>query len=144
MLRRLTRSLLLSLITITGANSAIMADTPVFSTYRGISIGTSMTDARAKLGEPKERSDERDYFVFTGNENTQVFYDGSRNVRAIMVTYEKITEAPTAKAVFGQDVVPQADGGIFKMVRYPKAGFFVSYTKLSGDNPMVIIAMQKI
>ena len=42
------------------------------------------------------------------------------------------------------DVAPKEDGGIFKMNRYPKAGFWISYNKTAGADPMIIIAMQKM
>jgi hypothetical protein len=51
---------------------------------------------------------------------------------------------PAPKIVFGEDVEKTAEGGVQKLVRYPKAGFWISYTRTAGDDPLVIIAMQKM
>ena len=104
-----------------------------------------MDEARNKLGPAKEKSDAQDFYVFSDTESAQVYYGPTKSVTAITITYTgKIDTAPTAKAVFGEDVPPKPDGGIFKMVRYPKAGYWVSYNKIAGDDPMVMIAMQKM
>ena len=44
---------------------------------------------------------------------------------------------------FGIDV-PAKDGTVFKMERYPKAGYWISYTRTSGSDAMVNIAIQKM
>ena len=36
------------------------------------------------------------------------------------------------------------EGTIFKMERYPKAGYWISYTRTSGTDAMVNIALQKM
>lgn len=118
---------------------------PPYSSYKGVAIGTPMDEARAKLGTAKEKSDAQDFYVFSDSESVQVFYGPTKSVTAITVTFTgKVDAAPTAKAVFGEDVAPKPDGGIFKMVRYPKAGFWISYNKIAGDDPLVMIAMQKM
>ncbi|MFN2501099.1 MAG: hypothetical protein ABR530_03695 [Pyrinomonadaceae bacterium] len=116
----------------------------LFSAYKGIAIGAAADDARAKLGAPKEKSADRDYYVFSESESSQLYYDPAGKVRAMMITYSKMDAAPTAKSVFGEDAEVKPDGGIFKMVKYPKAGYWISYTKTGGEDPMVIIAMQKM
>ena len=113
--------------------------------YKGIPIGTTADEVRKKLGDPKDKSDPQDLYVFSEQESAQFLYDGNKKVTAIMVTFSgKLTGAPTAKDVFGEDVPPRADGGVSKMVRYPKAGFWISYNKIVGDDSMVSIAMQKM
>ncbi len=120
-------------------------DNPVYSSYRGVELGMAIEDARKKLGSPKERSDGQDYYEFSDNESAQLYYDAAKKVTAITATYiGKLDSAPTAKAIFGQEAEVKPDGGIFKMVRYPKAGFWISYTKTGGDDPLIMIAMQKI
>ena len=52
--------------------------------------------------------------------------------------------APAPKSVFGSDVAPKADGSIYRMVRYPKAGYWVSYSRTAGADPMVTVTMQKM
>src|SRR4051812_21685374 len=61
------------------------ADKPLFSSYRGVEIGMLADDARKKLGGPKDKSDEQDYFEFSGNEAAQVYYDAVHKVRAIAI-----------------------------------------------------------
>ena len=127
------------------ARPAPTPDQPPYSEYKGVILGMAADEARLKLGVPKDKSDAQDYFEFSANESAQVYYDDAHKVTAITVTYTgKLDAAPTAKAVFGEDVEAKPDGGIFKMVRYPKAGFWISYNKTGGDDPLVMIAMQKM
>ena len=131
-----------------GRASAVPAPTPgvpPYAGYKGVTIGTPAGEARTKLGVPKEKSDEQDFYIFSETESAQVYYDAAKTVSAIMVTYNgKLDSAPTAKAIFGEDAAAKPDGGIFKMERYPKAGFWISYNKTSGDEPIVIVAIQKM
>jgi hypothetical protein len=120
------------------------AASPAFS-YKGVSLGMAADDVRAKLGDPKEKSDAQDLYVFSDEESAQVLYDAGHKVNAIMITFSgKLTGAPTPKDVFGEDIEPRPDGGISKMVRYPKAGYWIAYNKIVGDDSMISIAMQKI
>ena len=113
--------------------------------YKGLGLGATADEVRQKLGDPKEKTDPQDLFVFSDEESAQFLYDANKKVTAIMITFSgKLTGAPTAKDVFGEDVPPKPDGGIFKMVRYPKAGYWISYNKIVGDDSMVSIAMQKL
>jgi len=117
---------------------------PVF-TYRAVPIGTSAEEVRKKLGDPKDKSDAQDLYIFSDDESAQFIYDGDKKVRAIMITFTgKLGDAPTPKMVFGVDAEAKPDGGIFKMVRYTKAGFWISYNKIVGDDSIISIAMQKI
>ena len=122
-----------------------LAGKPPYSAYKGVSIDMTMDEARAKLGKAKETSDTQDFYIFSDNESAQVFYGPAKTVSAVTVTYTgKLDAAPTAKAVFGEDAEVKPDGGIFKMARYPKYGFWISYNKTAGDDALIIIAMQKI
>lgn len=124
--------------------SAVQEKAPSYL-YKGISIGMPADDVRQKLGDPKEKSDPQDLFVFNSEESAQFIYGPDHKVTAIMVTFSgKMTGAPSAKDVFGEDVPAKPDGGVFKMVRYPKAGYWISYSKIVGDDSIVSIAMQKI
>jgi hypothetical protein len=113
--------------------------------YKGISVGITLDAVRSKLGGPKEKSDEMDQYIFSANETAQVYYNEAKQVRAIMITYSgDLKDAPTAKDVFGEDVAPKADGGVFKMERYPKEGFWISYNRIAGADGIVTIAVQKM
>ncbi|MFZ1699712.1 MAG: hypothetical protein WBO10_16240 [Pyrinomonadaceae bacterium] len=116
-----------------------------FSDYKGVKIGTSTEDVRSKLGGPKDKSDAMDLYVFSDDETAQFYYDESHAVKAIMINYSgDLKGAPTPKDVFGEDVPAREDGGLFKMVRYPKLGYWVSYNRSGGDDAVISIAMQKI
>ena len=145
---RLMKSVKATLLVVAiGAGTAVFgqADTGAFSGYKGIGIGAATTAVRQKLGEPKDKSDAMDLYVFSDSESVQFYYSPAQTVMAIMMTYSgDLKKAPTPKDVFGEDVAPKADGGIFKMVRYPKAGYWISYNRTVGDDAIVSIAMQKI
>jgi len=52
--------------------------------------------------------------------------------------------APTAKDIFGVDAEAKPDGGINKRIEYPKSGFWVSYLKTKGNDPMVVVTVQRM
>ncbi|HEY2866681.1 MAG TPA: hypothetical protein VGJ02_06285 [Pyrinomonadaceae bacterium] len=116
---------------------------PVFSGYKGVMIGMPMSDARSKLGSARDKSDEEDYYVYNDKENCQVLYGHDKTVRVISVTYLG-KDAPTAMEVLGVDAAAKPEGGINKRIDYPKAGYSVSYLKTKGDDPMVIVTVQKM
>ena len=120
-------------------------DKKTFSEYRGVFIGTTADTLRQKLGPPKEKSDAQDFYSFSDNESAQFYYDTGHLVTAIMITYiGNLNSAPTPKDVFGEDVPPKPDGGVFKMVRYPKAGYWISYNRGGGNDALLSIAIQKM
>ncbi|MEP7213597.1 MAG: hypothetical protein ABI791_10995 [Acidobacteriota bacterium] len=118
---------------------------PVYSGYKGVTIGMSTEQVRAKLGKARDTSDTEDYFVFSDNETAQVLYDNEKTAKVISVNYIGANpSAPQPKAVFGADTDAKPDGSVFKMVRYPKAGYWVSYNRTAGENAMIIVTMQKL
>ncbi|MFN6963162.1 MAG: hypothetical protein ACK4S4_05275 [Pyrinomonadaceae bacterium] len=117
---------------------------PVYSGYRGVKIGMPAADARSLLGKARDTSEFEDYFVFSDKETVQVLYE-NKMVKAISVNYVGADAgAPTPKDVFGADVEPKPDGSIYKMVKYPKAGFWLMYNRTSGDDPLIMITIQKL
>jgi hypothetical protein len=127
--------------------TAAPAPTPekaVFSAYKGVSLGMKADDARKLLGDPKDKSDAQDFYVISESETVQVYYEGSV-VSAISIDFAgDLKNAPSCKQVLGEDVPPKADGVIYKLIRFPKAGFWVSYSKTGGANPLVSITIQKL
>lgn len=121
------------------------SDSSAFAVYRGVSIRMKTDDLRTKLGNPKDKGDAQDYYVFSDTESAQFYYDDQHTVTAIMITYTgDLKSAPTPKDVFGEDVPPKPEGSISKMVRYPKAGYWIAYNRGSGSDAMLSIAIQKI
>jgi hypothetical protein len=120
-------------------------DAPCFSEYKGVQIGMTIDDARKKLGEPKEKADELDIYSFSDREAAQIYYDKNTNkVTAISVDYVGAMGAPECKKVTGTDADARADGSRFKLVRYPKQGYWVSYNRTAGTQPTITVTMQKI
>jgi len=120
-------------------------EAPCFSEYRGVQIGMTIDEARQKLGEPKEQAEELDIYSFNEKESAQVYYDKStKKVTAISIDYVGATTAPECKKVTGTEADARADGSKFKMVRYPKYGYWVSYNRTAGSSPIVTVTMQKM
>lgn len=115
---------------------------PVYRDYRGVRLGMTATEARAKLGEPAMKSDEQDYYVFSANEMVQIVYNGQKVV-TISTDYVGAVGAPDARAVVGEGTLLQRpDGSLFRMVHYPAERMWVSYNKSAATVPVVTVTMQ--
>jgi hypothetical protein len=127
-------------------SSAQKADDPLFSDFKGVRIGTPTEEARKKLGNPKDKGDEQDFYLFNDDQAVQVYYNkDTRKVTAISIDFMNgAKEIPTPKEIIGSDIEAKADGSGYKLVRYPKAGFWVSYSRTAGKEPTITITMQKI
>jgi hypothetical protein len=121
-------------------------DQPLLREFRGVALGMTAQEVRRTLGEPADKSDEQDFYNFSETESAQIFYDASGSVRAVSAHFSgaSATSAPTPKTLFGEDAPPKADGSVFKLVRYSRAGCWVSYSRTAGDQPLVTVSMQKI
>ncbi|HKQ53981.1 MAG TPA: hypothetical protein VJT74_16515 [Pyrinomonadaceae bacterium] len=116
---------------------------PLFRDYKGVSVGMSVDEVRGKLGKPAEKFDEFDIFVFSDKERARVYYDKEKKARAVSVTYVGTDAAPKPADVLGTEVERKEDGSMHKLVTYPEAGYWVSYSRTAGDQPLVMITMQK-
>ena len=127
-----------------GSKGSITAPEENVFKFRGVTIGMATDDARKKLGSPREKSPEQDFYLFNENEAVQIYYvKGS--VSAVSIDYMSgANSIPSAKDVLGADADAKADGSIHKVVRYPKAGYWVSYSRTAGNEPTITITMQKI
>jgi|SRR5436190_13329003 len=121
-------------------------DDPLFMEFKGVRIGMPTEEARKKLGSPKDKSDEQDFYVFNDTQEVQVYYDKlTKKVTAISIDFVTgASQIPTAKQIIGSEIDAKADGSGYKMVRYPKAGYWVSYSRTGGKEPRTTITMQKI
>lgn len=128
------------------SNVATPAEEPVFLDYRGVKIGWLADEVRKKLGTPVDKGDEQDLYVFNEKEFCQVLYDkATKKVLAISVDFQNgASGVITPEQVFGSDIEAKADGSKYKLVRYPKAGYWVSYNRTAGATPMITVTIQKL
>ncbi|HKG78313.1 MAG TPA: hypothetical protein VKA78_02820 [Pyrinomonadaceae bacterium] len=119
---------------------------PVFLDYKGVKIGWLADEVRKKLGNPANKGDEQDLYLFGEKETCQVLYDKATNkVTAISVDFMNgAREVITPKQVFGGEIDSKPDGSMYKLVRYPKAGYWVSYSRTAGDSPIISVTIQKL
>jgi hypothetical protein len=120
-----------------------MPDTPVFSSYKGATIGMTQEVARQKLGAPSEAGARQDFYFFSETESAIVYYDATQKVRAIAINYLG-DNAPTPQQVVGVAVAPNEDGALNKLVSYPKLGYWVAYNRTAGAQPLVTVTLQRI
>jgi hypothetical protein len=126
-------------------NSDTAAENPASFQFRGVKIGMAADETRKKLGVPRDKSAEQDFYVFNDNEAVQIYYDKGGVVSAISIDFMNGANGiPTPKDVLGADVDAKADGSIHKVVRFPKAGYWISYSRTAGNEPTITVIMQKI
>lgn len=127
----------------TPANSAQSHAQPArYREYRGVRLGMTATEVRAKLGEPILKSDEQDYFVMSSNETTQIGYDAAKKVSTISTDYSGGVGAPDYRSVVGEILLIQRpDGSNFAMVMYESEHFWVTYNKSASAVPVVTVTI---
>ena len=113
---------------------------PLYREYRGVRLGMTAAEARAKLGEPAMKSDEQDFYIFSPNETTQIAYV-EQKVVTISTDYMGGVGAPDYKGVVGEELLQKPDGSLFKMVLYDSERFWVSYSKSATLTPIVTITI---
>jgi hypothetical protein len=131
-------------VTKPAVKNASAANVPVFTEYRGISIGMSADEVRSKLQNLK-KDKLQDFYAFSDKESAQIYYDNQGKVTAISIDYfGDNSNAPAPDAVLGTSLEAKPDGSMYQLKRYPDAGFWVSYNRTAGDKPIVTITMQKM
>ena len=126
------------------ARNAATANVPVFTDYRGVTMGMTAEEVRAKLDGLK-KGDRHDFLVFSERETAQIYYDDAGKVKAISIDYfGDNSNAPSPGAVLGVGLQAKPDGSMYQLNRYPEAGYWVSYNRTAGDKPIVTITMQKM
>lgn len=120
---------------------------PVLQNYKEVKIGATADDVRDKLGKAKIDNKDGFFYQIDDDELAQIRLDKDKKVRLIAITYMSDNKnAPKFEDVFGTDVKaePNADGKIYKLVRYPEAGYWVAYSRTAGAKPTVTVTMQKM
>jgi hypothetical protein len=116
-----------------------------YSDYKGVRIGMSTDEARARLGQPTQKLENQDFYVVSETETAQVFYDATNRITAISVDYlgDK-GGAPDYKGIVGADIQVKPDGSMYKLVRYQQLGFWVSFNRTAGNLPIISVTIQKM
>jgi len=122
------------------ANGYSQVQQPLYKEYRGVRLGMTAAETRAKLGEPAMKSDEQDFYVFSANETAQIVYT-EQKVVTISTDYTGGAGAPDYKSVVGIDLLQKPDGSLFRMVLYDSERFWVSYYKSASVAPVVTITI---
>jgi hypothetical protein len=121
---------------------------PVFTEYKGITIGMTADEVRDKIDKkPKIEDKDGFYYVFSDDEAMQIVLDENKKVKVISIIYSGgSSNTPTYEAVFGKDVSLEksADGRVYKLIRYPDSGFWVAYSSGAGEKPTVTVTIQKL
>jgi hypothetical protein len=125
------------------AVAAKPAAEPLYKEYRGVTLGMSAADVRAKLGKPEEKSDVMDFYVFSNRERARVYYTDGKATAVIATYIGKDGGAPPPAAVLGAEIEAKPDGSMYQMTPYKQAGYWVAYSRTAGDSPMVMVTMQK-
>ena len=120
------------------------ATAPVYTDYRGVSVGMTAEEVRSKLNGIK-KGNGQDFLALSAHESAQIYYDDKNKVSAISIDYiGDISKAPSPETVLGAGIEARADGSMYKLNRYPEAGYWVSYNRTAGDKPIVTITIQKM
>lgn len=124
-------------------SAVVRAQQPVYKEYRGVHIGMTDVETRAKLGEPVFKSDEQDMYVISPNETTQIAYNADHKVVTISTDYTGGVGAPDFKSVVGEgSLLQRPDGSLFRAVQFNADHLWVSYNKSSGTVSVVTITLQ--
>ena len=112
---------------------------PLYKEYRGVRLGMTMQEVRAKLAEPTFKDDTLDFYVISENETTQIAYNAAHKVKVISTDYVGGVGAPDYQSVVGTELSRRPDGSLYQMVTYDKEGFWVSYNKSANGTVTVTI-----
>ena len=117
---------------------------PLYTEYKGVRLGMSAEEARAKLGMLALKGSDQDYYVLSENETAQICYDAAQKVITISVDYLGGIGAPDYKAVVGGELEQMANGSLYRIVRYESLRFWVSYNRATSPVTSVTVTIQRI
>jgi outer membrane protein assembly factor BamE (lipoprotein component of BamABCDE complex) len=127
----------------TGEGNVTPPQQPLYTEYKGVHLGMTAQEARAKLGNPNLKSDDQDYYVFSENESAQLVYDAAHKIVTISIDFVNGVGAPDPKAIVGGELEKEANGSLYKLVRDQGRGLWVSYNRTAGPMSVVTITIQK-
>ncbi len=121
---------------------------PLVSDVEGITLGMTSEAVREKFGKPEAGDASSSYYKLDKARQLQLRFDGDGEVTMASMIYSgKDARAPEAAEVFGPgvSVEPDESGKVYKMVRYPAAGYWVAYSKIDLDGgPMTVVTIQEL
>ena len=134
--------------TLSGQHKVAVTDPaaePAFKDYKGVRIGMSADEVAEKLGESAVKEENEEVFLISDFEMAQVLYDKAGRVSTISITYSaEHRNPPTALTVLGEDVAADANGRIYKLIRFPELGYWVAYSRNAGEAPIVSVTINKL
>ena len=116
----------------------------LFTEYKSVRLGMTAVEARAKLGDPALKDKDQDYYIISDNETVQIAYNSAGKIVTISVDYMGGVGAPDPKTVVSGDLQLKPSGALYRMVRYDREGYWVSYNRSAGPVIVVTITLQKI
>ena len=106
---------------------------PAFSDFKGVSIGMRADEARKKLGNPRDKGVEQDFYMFGDNQAVQVFYDKVSRKRDFDRFYERCQRDSILQETLGAEAEERRRLCI-QIDSLSKRGLLVSYSRLPGPN----------
>jgi hypothetical protein len=120
------------------------AQQTLVTNIKGITLGMTAAEARAKLGTPVIMESDQDYYIISDTERVQIAYNTAGKVVTVSVDYMGGVGAPEAQSVVAGDLELKPNGSLYKIVKNPAAGYWVSYNKSAGPVSVVTITLQKM
>lgn len=127
-------------------NAQPTASGPFLKEYRKVAIGMPADTLREAWGKPKAEYSDGYLYEMSDSETIQIVIGAEKEIKTISVTFADGKGAPEFTEVFGEAVTPERrdNGSVYKMVRYPEAGYWVSFYSGPPANPNVSLTMQKL
>jgi hypothetical protein len=119
---------------------------PVLKEYRNVKIGEPAETLRELWGKPKMEYPDGLLYEPSDSETIQIAIGPDKKITAISITFADGKGAPSFADVFGTAAVPERreNGSVYKLVRYPDAGYWVAYYAGPPDKADVTLTMQKL
>ena len=121
---------------------------PLITDLKGVKIGMTKDEVKEKLGKPSTGDKTGLVYTISKIETAQIGLDSKGNVRTVALIYsDEDANAPKFADIFGPDVPMETkkNGSVYKLVRYPSAGFWIAYSRSIVDKkPLTTITMRKI
>ena len=120
---------------------------PAIKGLREVTLGMTVEQVKDTLGKPDVEDKTGLFFTPTKTESVQIGLDPKGTVRTIAVIYsEGDKNAPDFEDIFGPKVEkPETKDTVYKMVRYPEAGYWVSFSLSNpGSKPTTRVTMRRL